>query len=175
MNNETIKSLAQDIEKLNVKDENAGYVLCENLCYAFNTFGSYSEMMAELNNTLTETGKRKLALCIYVAAFTLAQQYVANGFDAWDLRNKASKIYAYEHLTGIQKDFERFTRFIPEIVDSSMPYYRRAINPAQWRGLEALLGFSSKWSNEHPTLQQAVFGGYIKGVAGYANVSFPFI
>ncbi len=156
-------------------DEQHGADVCRELGSAFNCFGSYSKMMAELNDALTEYGKDRLKIYICCAAMSLARSYAVNGCTCWDDRKKASEQFAYENEATFKAMFEEITGFVPEIVDNTMSYYPRAINRAQWRDRQDMLGFLSKWADEHSTIKQAMFGGYVRGVLGNTDACFPFI
>lgn len=168
------------------KSEEKGRDLARTLCNYCNTFGSYKKLIADVNKSLDREGKRIFETAMCLAAMSLATRYKEDGWI--DDRNQASKKFAAKNKEWFETQLACNLGFVPNVNLSDIERYqnyRHALSNAQFREDSWCLGFLEKWDNEHPTLQQAAFGGYVTGVlvdeddfiGNYPNgeIIFPFI
>ena len=169
--------------------ERTGKEVCELLGRYFNCFGSYQNMLEALNNSLSKKGRSRLLAMICFAAMKYSHDRSVFG-ETYDLRNKASQSFAYKNIGFFEEEFYDSCGFTPTLFrDDRDRSYTGVLSPKEFKenGCNYLLGFIHKWNNEHPTIQQAIFGGYTKGILvknskykwapplDYCEVAFPFI
>ncbi|MBP5331914.1 MAG: hypothetical protein J6Y89_08700 [Lachnospiraceae bacterium] len=145
-----------------------GMTVCRELGLGFNCLGSFPRLMADLNDGLKNAGKKYLQQLVCCIAFSLAQMYSVskknNNLKYFDDRIRASAEFSYDNLEFFLLRFESLAGFVPVVTDADMYYYPRAIDYRQWIDRLDLLGFLDRWSDEHSTNKQAIFGGYVRGV-----------
>lgn len=182
--NKEMESLVVLINDRNKETAN-GREIAEKLSCVFNRFGGYTNMAKELYDALSPAGKKKLMVCLSLAAMQMSHEWKACGYNSWDDRKKASLSFSYNNKLYFDKLFEKNAGFALEVEDNS-PYFQSCVRYTQIKDT-FMEGFLGKWVNIHSTLKQAFFGGMVQGVLventktsfvpplNYGEVFFPFI
>lgn len=161
---------------------------------AFNTFSSFENIAKEIYAELNDIGKKKYLMLWSLTGIELSYRWLADGFDTWDDRMKASQRYAYSHRFDIEKIFTDVTGYTlttsTETVDTASSicfsnWCEEKLTPQivneNYEESQTYGRLAFEISTMHSTLKQSFFGGTVKGVIipehliEDENISFPFI
>ena len=168
-----------------------GEKVCELLDRMYNCYSSYANLSSGLYDRLSAKGKKAFQSILAIACLCLSYEWVRKGYKDWDKRKEAAESFCYKNKeffedllkksTGIGLETNDDMQYLAHDLTSSC---RQEINES---GKSYLLGFLNKWVNVHPTLQQSIVGGCVKGILmknaktclipplDYDDVVFPFI
>lgn len=139
----------------------------------FNAFGSTSRRMKELENHLTKEGSLRLKGIISAIALQFAYERIKRGKATFDLRKEASEDFAYRNRGFFEEIFKRIYGFIPD-TSLDKETFLTSIDRRDFEELQYVLGFLDKWINEHSTVKQYIFGGYVTGIVLENNPKYCF-
>lgn len=164
---------------------------CELLGVLYNRYDSYTELSSGLYDRLSARGRKVFRSMLAIACLYLSHEWDRKGYMDWDKRKEAAESFCYKNReffkdlfrksTGLEWETTDSRQYLPHALTSSC---RQAINES---GRAYLLGFLDKWANTHPTLQQSIVGGCVKGILlrdgkvrlvpplDYTKVAFPFV
>lgn len=151
-------------------DEPDGAILAKILDSEFNCFVNYADLMSALYQDMNKEERKILDTAMCGAAVSMAYSYRKSSGRYVDMRNLESRKFASENLAWFHNRLKKLIGFTPSVdhdVLDRTGNYRHALNnylDFKEHNCSWLPGFIGQWGDVHPTLQQAIFGGYAKGV-----------
>lgn len=166
MNKEVFDNL---VSLLNSKEKDFahGKEIAGAVSSLFNCFGSYAKIADELYTSLSTSGKKKLMVCLSLSGMQLSHTWYVGDFRGKfrcsDLRKEASASFAYDNQHYFSELFEKYAGFSLSVEPDRSPCFSECVPYADLKNTY-MQGFLLSWTNIHPTLQQAFFGGFVGGV-----------
>lgn len=186
MREQELESLEMALNNLNISEYEQGREICKTMNILFNCFGSYEKIAQTVYEGIGNKAKKYLRAMVLLALLSLAQDSVCSGrFLLPDRRKEASMSFASKNQKLLQKMFQKATGIDLQIADTGYTLYHDA-DRRLFQDQKYLLGFLEAWICVHPTIQQSIICGFVRGVLlkekvhflpplGFNEVVFPFV